>query len=452
MSKQFEQPQVFESACLGNWSGKVVHPRKRDEIRNRIVNKKLETVLPALMEREGIDMWIIPCREHNEDPVMMTMLPAPMRSARRRTILVFNKKEDGTIEKMAIIRPNTGIEVIYENMWKNQKGSNWSNDNKMYKWSADNDTSYPPETEYECLARVVRERNPKVIGINTSEINAYADGLTLNEYNMMMAELDEEYKSRIVSAEKLAIGWLETRLDEEIYYYNGILQMTQGVIAEAFSSRVIHPCITTCSDVEWWIKEQFHKFYAPGGAHVSVYRKGEGSLNGETIIMPGDIVHCDVGCEYLDLWSDVQENAYVLKWNETDVPEDLKVLPATANRLQDIYAKNFVTGWTGNEILKKTLDDCHAAGIKCRIFTHPIGNHGHAAGPTIGLTDQQGGVPGNGDLKLYDNTCYSMEFSVTENVPSWGGEFELGYEVNVAYHQGQIIYLGGRQSKFHLIK
>lgn len=452
MVTQKEQPQVFERAKVSDFLGKLLPVRERGKIHDQVTLKKFETVLPKLMEREQIDMWIIACREHNEDPVMLTMLPTPMTMARRRTILVFYKKPDGAVERMCIVRPNTGIEAFYENKWANPKGSNWANDNKMYKWSKDNDTSYPPETEYECLARLIKERDPKVIGIDISEINAYADGLTVSEYRLMKEAVPEEYQKRFVSAEKLAIGWLETRLDEEIYYYNGILQMNHGIIAEAFSSRVIHPCLTTCDDVEWWIKEQYHKMHTEGGAHVSVMRPGEGSLNGDTVILPGDIVHCDVGFQYLDLWCDVQENGYVLKWDEENVPEDLLILPKTANRLEDIFAENFKAGLTGNEILKNTLEDCKKEHIVCRVFTHPIGNHGHAAGPTIGLTDQQGGVPGNGDLILYDNTCYSMEFSITEDVETFGGPFELGFETNVAFHQGKIYYLGGRQSQFHLIK
>lgn len=453
MVTQKEQPQVFERARLSDFSGRIVPVRERGKIHDHVVMKKFETVLPKIMERENLDMWVIPSQEKNEDPVFLTMLPSSMKMARRRTILIFSRMPDGTVERMCIIRPNTGLEVFFENEWKNPKGANWSNDNKMYQWSKNNDASYPSESEYECLVRLIRERDPKTIGINISSCNAFAAGMTYIEYKLFMEALPKEYHDRVVSVDNVAVGWLETRLDEEIYYYNGILQIHGGIIAEAFSSRVIHPCITTCEDVEWWISGKIHEISAQcEEIHVSVYRNGEGSFNGDTVIMPGDILHCDVGFQYLDLWTDVQENGYVLKWDEEDVPEELKILPKTANHLEEIFAANFVAGRTGNEILKKTLEDCKNAGIKCRIFTHPIGNHIHGAGPTIGLTDQQDGVPGNGDFILYDNTCYSMEFSVTENIPGWGGDFELGYEINVAFHQGKIYYLGGRQSQFHLVK
>jgi len=185
-----------------------------------------------------------------------------------------------------------------------------------------------------------------------------------------------------------------------------------------------------------------------------VYRKGvRGGLIGDATIMPGDIVHCDTGFSYLGLCTDTQRNCYVLNWDEEKVPENIEALAKLANRVEDIFASNFIEGRTGNEILKASLDQCKAEGIKCRIFTHPIGNHGHAAGPTIGLSDQQNGVPGNGDLKLYNNTCYSFELSVTAPLPEWGEEeFQIGFETNVAFYKDQIYYLGGRQTKFFTAK
>lgn len=454
---QKEQPQVFERAQTGHWEGKLLSMKERNKLHDRWTLKRLNTILPRVMERENMDMWVIPCYEHNEDPVFLTMLPSSMMmsgrfTARRRTILIFAKNEDGSVDRLCIVRPNTGIETFYENVWKNPKGSNWSNDSRLYYWTRDNDTSYPPETEYECLARIVKERDPKVIGVNTSRINAYCDGLSHSEYERLMEALEEPYKSRVVTAEKVAVGWLETRLDEEIYAYNGILQINHGLIAEAFSSRVVHPCITTTEDVEWWFVKRFSEMNIVGGAHVNIWRNGVGSLYEDTVIEPGDILHCDISYEYLGLCADVQENGYVLKWDEEDVPEELKILPKTANEFEDIFSKEFVEGRTGNEILRAAKLALKKAGIKCRIFTHPIGNHVHAAGPTIGLTDMQDGVPGNGDFVLHNNTCYSMEFTVIEDIPSWGGEMELGFETNVAFHQGQIYYLAGRHSKFHLIK
>ena len=129
-------------------------------------------------------MWIIVAREYNEDPVIMTLLPEPAMSARRRTILVFNLKKDGTVERLTLAR--YGHDDYYESAWEPDK-----------------------ESPYECLAGLVQDRNPQVIGLNMSETYAFADGLTHSEYESMIAALGNTYGPRITSAERLAVGWLE---------------------------------------------------------------------------------------------------------------------------------------------------------------------------------------------------------------------------------------------------
>lgn len=52
------------------------------------MEQRIETVVPDLMRRTGIDMWILISRENNEDPTLLTMLPSDWFKARRRTILV----------------------------------------------------------------------------------------------------------------------------------------------------------------------------------------------------------------------------------------------------------------------------------------------------------------------------------------------------------------------------
>ncbi len=39
-------------------------------VRDRWLGLRLETVLPEVMRREKIDMWLVICAEDNEDPVI----------------------------------------------------------------------------------------------------------------------------------------------------------------------------------------------------------------------------------------------------------------------------------------------------------------------------------------------------------------------------------------------
>jgi hypothetical protein len=170
------------------------------------------------------------------------------------------------------------------------------------------------------------------------------------------------------------------------------------------------------------------------------------------VILPGDLLHCDIGFFYLGLATDQQQLAYVLKPGEADAPAGLKAGLADANRLQDLHLNAMHVGKTGNEVLKAALDQAREQGIQAMIYTHPIGYHGHAAGPTIGLWDHQEGVPGQGDYPLFDHTCYSIELNAKKAVPEWGGqEVMFPVEEEAALTGNQTYWLSGRQTVYYLI-
>jgi len=86
---------------------KILSMKERAEVMDSWLEYRLDNIIPKLMQRENIDMWIIIAREYNEDPVIQTMLPATWQSARRRTILVFsdNGKE---VQRLAVARYDIG--------------------------------------------------------------------------------------------------------------------------------------------------------------------------------------------------------------------------------------------------------------------------------------------------------------------------------------------------------
>jgi hypothetical protein len=388
------------------------------------------------MKREGFDMWIVAAREYNEDPVIMTLLPEPAMSARRRTILVFHLGADGVLERLTLDRYGHG--EFYQAAWDPEK-----------------------EGQYECLAREVRERNPSVIGLNFSDDFAFADGLTHNEYTNIVAALGDEYATRIRSAERLVIGWLEHRIEPELTVYGGIVQLGHIIIAQAFSSQTVQPGITTTDDVVWWMRQKMldlglQAWFQPT---IDIQARGEpagpiGKTDQERrkVILPGDLLHCDMGFYYLGLATDQQQLAYVLKPSERDAPPGLKAGLAQANRLQDIHMEAMQAGRTGNQVLGTALEQARQEGINAMIYTHPIGYHGHAAGPTIGLWDRQEGVPGRGDYELFNDTCYSIELNAKQAVSEWDGqEVMFGLEEEAALTDTGTRWLSGRQTEFHLI-
>lgn len=410
--------------------------REQAQITDQWLKIRLDTIIPELMEREDFDMWIIACREYNEDPVIMTMIPATSMSARRRTILVFSRQPDGTVERLTLSR--YGYADFYEPIWNPEE-----------------------EEQHDCLARIIREKDPKNIGINISETFAFGNGLAHMEYKLIENAVDEKYTSRFTSAERLCVGWLESRILDERVAYPRLIEIGHHIIAQAFSSQVIHPGITTTDDVVWWMRQTMHEMGLEAWFHPTIDIQAEGfsfkAINSgdskeRSVIMPGDLLHCDMGFYYLGLATDQQQHAYVLKPNETDAPQGIKDALTDGNRLQDIHMDEMQVGRTGNEVLKSALDRAKNEGIQPQIYSHPIGYHGHAAGPTIGLWDRQDGVEGNGDYELFDNTAYSIELNIIKTVPEWGGqEVRIMLEEDAILTGGQMQWLDGRQESLYLI-
>jgi hypothetical protein len=413
---------------------KLLPLRAQADLRNAWLRERLDTLLPDLMERTGLDAWIVDAREYNEDPVIMTLLPEPSMAARRRAILLFHRCADGSVERLTLDR--YGYADFYARGW-------------------DPDTG---EDQYACLARLLRERNPQRIGINTSEDFAFGDGLTYTEYGQLAAALGGDLMARTSTAERLVIGWLERRIPAEIDHYPAMIALGHRIIAEAFSDRVIIPGSTTTDDLAWWMRQTMHDLGLRAWFQPTIEIQAAGQRYDQkddvrTLIQPGDLLHCDMGFYYLGLATDQQQNAYILRPGEHDAPAGIKAALAAGNQLQDIHMAALQVGRSGNEVLAAALAEAADRDINATIYSHPLGYHGHAAGPTIGLWDQQGGVPGRGDYPVFDRTCYSIELNARAAVPEWDGqEVRMALEEDALLWDDTSRWLDGRQTELHLIR
>ncbi len=417
--------QVSESTILSM--------KERAKVIDEVLADRVKTVLPNIMRREGFDMWIIISREYNEDPVIETMLPATWLAARRRTILVIYDQGIGKgLETLAVARYDVG--EVFKKAW---------------------DKEVEPD-QWKRLREIIEERDPQRIGVNRSEYWGLADGIVATDYEHFLDNIGSKYASRVVSAEKVAVGWLETRSAKERDLYPHIVRIAHGILEEAFSERVIHPGITSTEDVIWWLRERIRDLNLITWFHpsVSIQRVDPESFDhlrtfdsrpSADIIMPGDLLHVDFGITYLRLNTDTQQHFYVLKPGETEVPSYLVDAFDRGNRLQDIFTNNFEEGRTGNEVLAMSRAQAINEGIKPSIYTHPIGYHGHAAGTTLGMWDSQGGVPGTGDYPLHLNTAYSIELNAASYIEEWGKEIRIMLEEDAYFDERGVWYLDGRQ-------
>lgn len=414
----------------------VLSQKKQSEVIDQWLGERLETILPQMMDRAGIDMWLVISREYNEDPIIKTLLPSTWLAARRRTILLMYKPNSSSeVEKLAVARYNVGEHFIKA----------WDPEQQPNQWKR--------------LAELIKERNPKKIGINTSKDFGHADGLNLTEYELLLDYLPKSYHKKLISAEDLAVGWLETRTASEIATYKHIQSIAHDIIQEGLSEKVITPGVTSTTDVVWWYRDRIKELGLETWFHptVDIQRASNDSKEhlrtfdknpDSEIIRPGDVLHMDFGITYLRLNTDTQELAYVLKADEKEVPQYLVDALTVGNRLQDILTSNYVTGRTGNEILKATRTQMKSEDINGTIYTHPMGYHGHAAGPTIGMWDNQGSVPGSGDYPLYPNTVYAIELNAEVYLEEWQKPFRVMLEEGAYFDGDKVIYLNGRQKEF----
>jgi Xaa-Pro aminopeptidase len=415
----------------------VLPERERPAVINRILKERLETMLPALMRETGFDMWLVINREYAEDPVYLTLVPAPVFHARRLSMLVFfDRGGDAPLELLTVSRYPIGS---YKAVW--QGGSH--------------------EQQWARLGEIIRERNPRRIGVNTSRDWAFGDGLSSGLRAELMATLGPELAKRTASAEALAVRWLETRTRLELDLYAHAVSIARGVVAEAFSERVITPGATTTEDVAWYIRQRFSDLGLATWFSPSVNRQWQGGpcaadapFCGESgVIERGDVLHCDVGITYLRLNTDTQEMGYVLRRGETDVPEGLRRALAAGNRWQDLLTAEFRAGRTGNQIFAATAASARREGIAHSTYSHPVGFHGHAAGMSVGMWDNQGDVPVTGAWPLHPQTAYAIEGNVKVGVPEWSGQLvQIKLEQTAAFDGTSVTYSAGRQTAWHVVR
>ncbi|WP_066532850.1 M24 family metallopeptidase [Erythrobacter sp. CCH5-A1] len=409
----------------------ILAPRERAALENRILAERLDTLIPQIMRAEGIDLWLLVAREYFEEPVVATMLDAENMHARRRTILIFHDPGEGKpVERLTVSR--YGLGGLF--------APAWDPDKQPDQWAA--------------VAEIIAARNPKKIAINSSDLYQFADGMTLSQYDRFMSALPPALHERVTSGEGLAIRWLETRTPAEMELYPTIVRIAHAVIGEAFSRKVITPGKTTAEQVQWWYRDRLMALGLDPWFHpsVAIQRQGaKGMLEGEEVIRPGDLLWTDFGITYLRLNTDTQHLAYVLKPGETAAPAGLKAGLAGSNKVQDFLRAAFKPGRSGNEALALARADAIAAGLDPSIYTHPIGHHGHGAGPSIGFWDNQKADP-RGEGPIRPNTAWSIELTSYANVPEWGGQRVDFRTEEDAFFDGETVrFIDGRQTAITLI-
>jgi Xaa-Pro aminopeptidase len=395
------------------------------------------------MRKHAVSMWIVTNREYNEDPVFLSLVSPSLFAARRRTILVFfDRGPEKGIERLALGGgSNGGLYTVYRDP-EIESREMWG------------------QSQWRTLRKVVDDRKPEKIAIDISHTHAFSDGLSAGEREQLEAALGP-WTSRLVRAENLPLEYLSIRVPEMLPLYRDLMRIAHGLLARAFSNEVITPGKTTTEDVEWWLRQRVNdlglgEWFAPT---VEAQRKGlrPGAVVRERsalVIERGDHLHVDFGIQAMGLATDTQHVGYVLKEGETDAPAGLRKALENSNRLQDLLMERLKPGRSGNAILADTLTAMKKMGLTGTVYTHPIGDHGHGAGPLIGLWDRQEGVPGRGDVLLLPSTWFSIELEATSPIPEWGGQLlrSAQEEDAVVDEDGKVGWVLERQTKYLLVR
>jgi len=421
--------------------------REQAVLQQQWLQYRLDSVLPGLMRQNGVEMWIIAMREYNEDPIFWSLVSPTTLFARRRTIYVFTDRgPQRGVERLALGGGSQG--GVYEAY--------------VARDTVDPSIGRRPELvgqgQWDLLARIVRERDPRTIAVDISHTHAFSDGLSAGEWEQLSRALPPGYLARVMRAERLPLDYQSIRAPGMLPVYKRLMEVVWAVIDTAFSNKVITPGKTTTDDVVWWMRQRVNDLGLGTWFHtdVDVQRRGQDlSASADAVVIQrGDVLHCDFGITALGLNTDTQHMGYVLREGERDAPEGLKRALLNSNRLQDILLGEMRPGRSGNDVLNSALGAMRAAGINGTIYTHPIGDRGHGAGPLIGLWDHQEGVPGRGDVPLLPATWFSIELQATTPVPEWGGQpvrsaqeedAELGAD-------GSMRWILRRQTAFHIVR
>lgn len=408
--------------------------REQAVLQQQWLTARMSTILPALLREYQVGCWVIPMREYNEDPVFRALVAPTTFAARRRTIYLLCDRGEQGVERVALGGSDQGGVYRAVRAAKPLPGGG-----SAELWGDD---------QWRVLREQLDQFAPATVAINRSEVFAFADGLSAGEQAGMLRALGDGYRPKLRDAEGLAVDFLALRLPEEEVAYRRMQTVVWSLTQRMFSAEVITPGVTRTSDLVWWWRQQvadlgIGTWFQPT---IDVQRAGvnAAALGDDPVIQRGDVLHCDVGISVYGLQTDTQHLGYVLREGESAAPAGLRAALRRSNRLQDLLFEEIRPGRSGNDVLRAARGRMQAEGLDGSIYTHPIGLHGHGAGPLIGLWDYQDGVPGRGDHRVRANTWFSSELQVTSPVAEWGGQ-----PVRMAQEEDFTMGADGRPRWFH---
>ncbi len=337
--------------------------------------ERVERLLPAAMDRHGVDAWLIVCRENNNDPLARHV---GCENAGGTAAFMFFRTGDGLYSVAASPR-GEATSLAEKNMLSEvvaiERGSSI--------WTV-------VEAQFERFA-------PEGIAINTGS-SPIADGLSHTQYAAMTRALPEQWTGRMTSAEPLIRTWLSVKLPAEVDIMRRAAELTAQWEVEAYEAAV--PGVTTDRDIADFLEAKMAEAgvgdgWSPEQNPAINSGKDRGhSHPTERVIQPGDFIQTDFGIRVHDMWvTDIQRFAYVLAPGETEPPADALAKWEAAKAGSRAAFEAMRPGVTGADVDAAQRRVMEANGSLSVMWGtgHPVGYWAHDSGP--GLSGRSTGQP-----------------------------------------------------------
>ncbi len=407
------------------------------EIREGWLARRYQMLLP-MMRRHGVGLWIVVNEEFHDDPLAWLVAP-PRPYVGRRDLFVFIDAGDAGLKRVAV----TGYA-----------------EESVQRFFESPDEPAPANT---VLPALVAKYQPKTIALGIGGTRGVTRSLTHDAYTFLVDALGPDGAARIVPAEPLIEEYLDTRTPDEMPHYALLVAWTEYLARRALSNEVIVPGTTTVGDVRRWLYSQSHAagfglWFQPD---LRVQRRSAAPASSRgflavakeaLVIEAGDVVHLDFGLTYMGFSSDWQKMAYVLRPGESDVPPGLAAAMANTNTLQDTLARLSRPGTPAGEVHDATMAAMKARGITAQIYSHPLGNQGHALGASIDMRAARR-EPNAPPKPLRKGSYLAMELNTQTPVPEWGGQPVTVMAEDPVYLTDEgWVFFRPRQESFYLIR
>jgi hypothetical protein len=331
-----------------------------EEWNNQIRREKFDIVLPEVMRKNNVDMWI---------HVMRIAIPDE-----------FGAEELGSTSGVFVFTDRGGDRIeraIIERRWGATQRDRGEQDYRLVEECGAYDIIdkpifikeplASPMTEYDFRFKGLREfveaRDPKRIAVNFmlqlgpwetyTDFGGAKDGLSHTDYLLLTQEIGKKYASRIVSSERVMMDYIIRKVPSELKLLKRIRQDEVKLAKKIFSE--IKPGVTKTRELGEAGDESVDVVvFRRMSTGLSQRGRSKGWEN--SVVQGGDIVAAPSQGMY----------AYVLRDGESEPPPEIKRLWAEYLKIDRILSETIRAGLTPREIMKNCRLKFGQAGIIIR--------------------------------------------------------------------------------------